>query len=178
MALNAAVEGLPKVALHDHLDGGLRVDTILELADVIGYRDLPADEPAGLESWFYQGRSGSLTRYLDAFRHTVGVMQTPEAIERVAFEAVEDLATDHVVYAEFRFAPFLHTTRGMAPEDVIEAALAGLRRGSDATGMVVGLLPSALRDHTDSEPAARRQAVHYDNQQHVAQNPSCQDPMI
>jgi adenosine deaminase len=154
MTRDAAVTGLPKVALHDHLDGGVRVGTVLELADELGYRDLPAFDADGLAAWFFQGRSGSLTRYLAAFEHTVAVMQTPGSLERVALEAVHDLAADGVVYAELRFGPRLHTRRGLALEDVIEATLSGLERGRAETGMVVGLIPSALRDQPDSESVA------------------------
>lgn len=145
---------LPKAVLHEHLDGGLRVGTILELADAHGYRGLPAADEAGLADWFDQGRSGSLERYLEAFVHTVGVMQTAEAIERVAFEAVEDLAADGCVYAEIRFAPSLCTRQGLTLEDVIEAALNGFRRGEQATGMVTRYIADAMRHETDSEKIA------------------------
>src|SRR3972149_3979640 len=104
---------LPKVVLHDHLDGGLRPETVLALAADAGYAGLPADTTAGLQSWFHQAGATSLEAYLAAFEHTFGVMQTPEAMRRVASEAVADLAADGVVYAETRFAPSLHTTGGM-----------------------------------------------------------------
>lgn len=146
---------LPKVVLHEHLDGGLRAATILELAEQAGYRDLPATDPEALANWFDQGQSGSLERYLEAFSHTVAVMQTPEAIERVAFEAVEDLAADGVVYAEIRFAPSLLLDGGLDRHAVIEAALQGLRRGEQATGITARLIVDALRHLTDSELAAR-----------------------
>ncbi|MCH7584155.1 MAG: adenosine deaminase, partial [Acidobacteria bacterium] len=93
---------LPKVLLHDHLDGGLRPQTILELAETDGYTGLPSDNLEELTDWFFQGQSASLERYLEAFAHTVGVMQTADAIERVAYEATEDLAAQGVVYAEIR----------------------------------------------------------------------------
>ena len=108
-----SLRSLPKAELHNHLDGGLRVETVIELADAIGYRDLPTSDPAALTEWFDQGDSGSLEGYLASFDHTIAVMQTPEAIERVAFEAGEDLATDGVIYAEIRFAPVLNTARGL-----------------------------------------------------------------
>ena len=149
---------LPKAVLHDHLDGGLRVATILELADETGYAELPYDDPAELAGWFHQGDSGSLERYLAAFTHTVGVMQTPAAIERVAYEAVVDLAADGTVYAELRYGPALHTQRGLALEAIIEAALAGIQRGAADTGVVVGLIASALRNAADSERVARAAA--------------------
>lgn len=141
---------LPKVLLHDHLDGGLRAETILELAEDTGYADLPAGEPGALADWFDQGKSGSLERYLQSFRHTVGVMQTAPAIERVAYEAVLDLASDGVVYAELRFAPSLLTAGGLSIRRVAEAALSGLQQGEKQTGMVTGLILDAMRDRDDS----------------------------
>ncbi len=146
---------LPKAVLHDHLDGGLRPETVLELADAAGYRELPTTDPTELARWFHQGESGSLERYLEAYRHTVAVMQTPEALERVSHEAVVDLAADGAVYAELRFGPSLHTTGGMDREDAVEAVLAGLARGSEATGCSTGLIVTALRDEADSEAVAR-----------------------
>jgi adenosine deaminase len=158
MTQNVTIAALPKVVLHDHLDGGVRIDTILELADADGYDALPSTDPAALASWFDQRGSGSLEQYLEAFSHTVGVMQTADAIERVSYEAVIDLHADTVVYAELRFGPALHTRKGLDLESVIEAALSGLDRAGRETGMVTGLLPSALRDHNDSEQVARAAA--------------------
>src|SRR5690606_6502524 len=104
----------PKALLHDHLDGGLRPQTILELADVIGH-PLPASDEQELGAWFRQAAtSGSLERYLETFSHTVAVMQTADALHRVARECALDLAADGVVYAEVRFAPELHVRRGLA----------------------------------------------------------------
>src|SRR3954465_4669233 len=117
----ASLVRAPKVLLHDHLDGGLRPRTVLELADQFGYRDLPAADPESLGVWFRQAAdSGSLVRYLETFAHTVGVMQQPEAIHRVARECALDLAADGVVYAEVRFAPELSTSDLFALEDVAE----------------------------------------------------------
>lgn len=144
---------LPKAVLHDHLDGGLRPGTVLELADAIGYDQLPATSADALGDWFYQGEAQSLEAYLAAFSHTVAVMQTPDAVERVAFEAIEDLAADGAVYAEIRFGPSL--LDAMAREQAIEAALAGLERGSTATGCVSGLIVTALRHDDDSEQVAK-----------------------
>ncbi len=149
------LQRLPKALLHDHLDGGLRVETVLELADDIGYPDLPAAEPAALAAWFDQGESGSLAGYLEAFRHTVAVMQTEAALERVAYEAAVDLAADGVVYAEVRFAPTLHLDRGLTPEDVVAAVEAGLARARHETGIVTATLLCALRHLADSEQVAR-----------------------
>jgi adenosine deaminase len=158
MNQNVSIAALPKAVLHDHLDGGLRVSTVLELADRVGYRALPTTDPDGLAQWFNQGDSGSLERYLEAFTHTAGVMQTADALERVAFEAVEDLAEDGVVYAEVRFGPALHTAGDLQLEGVVEAVLAGLDRGRRATGLRVGLIPSALRNAPNSELVARATA--------------------
>jgi adenosine deaminase len=142
---------VPKVLLHDHLDGGLRPQTILELADEAGYRDLPAGDAHSLAAWFRQAAdSGSLVRYLETFAHTVGVMQRPEAIHRVARECALDLAADGVVYAEVRFAPELSTAQGLAIEDVVEAMVDGFEVGSrEAAGagtpIRVGTLLCAMR---------------------------------
>src|SRR5437588_3249742 len=120
----------PKALLHDHLDGGLRPATILELADAIGHR-LPADDAVALRDWFESAAdSGSLERYLETFAHTVAVMQTAEALRRVAYECALDLATDGVVYTEVRFAPEQHLERGLTLDEVVEAVLAGLRDGA------------------------------------------------
>lgn len=146
---------LPKAELHNHLDGGLRVETVLEFADAIGYTQLPATEPAALADWFDQGDSGSLESYLASFDHTIAVMQTAEAIERVAFEAGEDLAADGVIYAELRFAPLLNTAGGLRREEVIEAALAGLSRAMSTHDIVLGLIVDAMRNLPDSLPDAK-----------------------
>jgi adenosine deaminase len=140
----------PKALLHDHLDGGLRPATIIDLAGPIGHR-LPADEPEALRRWFEgAANSGSLERYLETFAHTVAVMQTAEALRRVAYECAVDLATDGVVYAEVRFAPEQHLDRGLTLDDVVEAVLAGFREGcADAaaagTPIRVATLLTAMR---------------------------------
>jgi adenosine deaminase len=127
----------PKVLLHDHLDGGLRPSTVLELADEIGWT-LPASDPASLQRWFTRGaESRDILQYLATFEHTVAVMQTADAIERVAAEAVHDLAADGVVYAEVRFAPELHQARGLSLDAVTDAVTAGYRRG-EAEALVGG----------------------------------------
>lgn len=145
---------LPKALLHDHLDGGLRPDTILDLADDIGYEGLPAEHVEDLRAWFDQSGSGSLPRYLEAFEHTVSVMQTREALERVTVEALEDLAIDGVIYAELRFAPSLHTRRGLTRAEVVEAICAGLARGRQTTGIVAGVIVDAMRQSNDSDEVA------------------------
>lgn len=120
----------PKVLLHDHLDGGLRPATIVELAEETGYDGLPTRDVAELSEWFRQAAgSGSLIHYLGTFSHTVAVMQSRESLHRVARECALDLAADGVIYAEVRFAPELHITRGLRLPDVVEAVLAGLAQG-------------------------------------------------
>ena len=145
----------PKALLHDHLDGGLRVETVLELAEEAGYDGLPATDPAELADAFHQGESGSLEAYLQAFTHTVAVMQTAAALERVAYEAVVDLAADGVRYAELRFAPSLHTAGGLEPTEVVAAVAAGVRAGEAATGCVARLIVAAMREMHDSEDVAK-----------------------
>ena len=152
--LNAdSIRRAPKVLLHDHLDGGLRPRTVLELADAVGYRGLPADDAEALARWFREAAdSGSLETYLETFAHTVGVMQTPEAIHRVARECALDLAADGVVYAEVRFAPELSTARGLPIEGVVEAMVDGFsvggREATEAgTPIRVGALLCAMRQN-------------------------------
>jgi adenosine deaminase len=141
----------PKALLHDHLDGGVRPATVVEIAEAIGYDRLPTRDPQELAAWFVQAAdSGSLERYLETFQHTVGVMQTADALHRVAAECAEDLAADGVVYAEVRFAPELHTDRGLTLHQVVEAVLAGFAEGSrraSAGGrqIRVGTLLTAIR---------------------------------
>ena len=135
-----AARQVPKVLLHDHLDGGLRPATVLELADAIGWQ-LPADDAAALQSWFTAGaEAGDIMAYLATFEHTLAVMQTPEGIERVAAEAVVDLATDGVVYAEVRFAPELHQANGLALEAVVSAVTDGFRRGESEVAAAGGAI--------------------------------------
>lgn len=141
---------LPSVLLHDHLDGGLRPSTVVELAREVGYRRLPHEDPSELAIWFDQSDSGSLEGYLAAFEHTIAVMQTAEALEWVAYEAGLDLADDGVVYAESRFCPALHTQRGLEPVEVIGAVARGLARAQAETGLRWGIIIDALRqlDHS------------------------------
>ncbi len=146
----------PKVLLHDHLDGGLRPATVIELAKDQGYTGLPTADPAELARWFHaSAASGSLALYLRGFAHTIGVMQTAEAIERVAFESAEDLARDGVVYAESRYAPVFSTTRGLSPQLVVEAVARGFARAEAALGIAVRQIVCAMRDRADSLETAR-----------------------
>ncbi|SHG49930.1 adenosine deaminase [Streptoalloteichus hindustanus] len=124
------IRSAPKVLLHDHLDGGLRPGTVVDLAREVGYTGLPTTDAAELGAWFAAAAdSGSLVRYLETFAHTVGVMQTREALVRVAAEAAEDLAADGVVYAEVRYAPELFVERGMGLDEIVEAVQEGFREG-------------------------------------------------
>src|ERR687883_811928 len=141
----------PKVLLHDHLDGGLRPGTIVELARETGYSHLPETDPDKLGVWFREAAdSGSLERYLETFSHTVGVMQTREALVRVARECAEDLAADGVVYAEVRYAPEQHLEQGLTLEEVVEAVNEGFREGErrareNGHRIRVGALLTAMR---------------------------------
>jgi adenosine deaminase len=158
-----AIREAPKVLLHDHLDGGLRPRTVIELARETGYRELPTDDPDELGRWFTRGADRkSLELYLEGFRHTVAVMQTRDAIERVAAECAEDLAADGVVYAEVRMAPELLTDGGMSLDEVTEAMLAGLRRGCDGRPITIGLIITAMRQAARSVEIAELAVRHRD----------------
>ena len=140
------IRAVPKVLLHDHLDGGLRPATIVELARDIGYDDLPSTDPEVLAaSMTGAARRGHLELYLEPFKHTVAVMQTPGALTRVAAECAQDLAADGIVYAEVRFAPELHLAGGLSLDEVVEAVLAGFRLGSAGSGIAVRALLTAMR---------------------------------
>ncbi|MDP9846609.1 adenosine deaminase [Streptosporangium lutulentum] len=151
----------PKVLLHDHLDGGLRPETIIDLARETGYDKLPATDAESLRAWFSEAsNSGSLEFYLETFEHTVGVMQTRENLIRVAAECAQDLADDGVVYAEVRYAPEQHTSMGLSLEEVIEAVQEGFRAGSEGRGIRVGTLLTAMRHQARSMEIAEL-AVRY-----------------
>jgi adenosine deaminase len=140
------IRGVPKVLLHDHLDGGLRPQTVIDLAKDTNYAGLPTHDAAELTEIFTAGASrGHLNLYLDAFRHTVGVMQTPDALRRVAREAAEDLAADGVAYAEVRFAPELHTEQGLSLDEVVQSVLDGFADGSKNRDITVYALLTAMR---------------------------------
>ncbi|GFJ91250.1 adenosine deaminase [Phytohabitans rumicis] len=155
----------PKALLHDHLDGGLRPATIVELAAEVGH-ELPHSDPDELGRWFVAAAdSGSLERYLETFAHTVAVMQTEPALRRVAAECALDLAADGVVYAEVRFAPEQHLSRGLTLEQVVEAVLEGFAEGAElaaGTGRPVriGTLLTAMRHAARSQEIAEL-AVRY-----------------
>ncbi|GAA1119405.1 adenosine deaminase [Arthrobacter flavus] len=151
--LSFDLRSLPKVSLHDHLDGGLRPSTIIELAEAVGHQ-LPSTDAVALGEWFRESaNSGSLVRYLETFDHTIAVMQTREGLIRVAREFVEDLADDGVVYGEVRWAPEQHTAQGLSLDEAVEAVQQGLDEGVDAIvaggrAIQVGQLITAMR-HAD-----------------------------
>jgi adenosine deaminase len=159
----------PKVLLHDHLDGGLRPATVVELAAETGYDALPSTDVPTLGRWFVEAASsGSLEDYLETFAHTVGVMQTADALRRVAAECAEDLAADGVVYAEVRYAPELHVTGGLDLEQVVQAVNEGFREGerrSAAAGnpIRVGALLTAMRHAARSMEIAELAVRHRDD---------------
>ncbi len=150
----------PKVLLHDHLDGGLRPATLVELAAEVGYGGLPSTDAVELAARMREvAESRSLVRFLEAFKHTVAVVQTASALTRVARECAQDLAADGVVYAEVRFAPELHTTAGLALGEVVDAVLAGFSAGAAAAAaggqpIVVRCLLTAMRTAARSSEIA------------------------
>jgi adenosine deaminase len=155
----------PKVLLHDHLDGGLRPATIVELAAEIGH-PLPAADAETLRRWFVESAdSGSLERYLETFDHTVAVMQRADHITRVARECVEDLAADGVVYAEVRYAPEQHLDGGLTLEEVVRAVQEGFDQGMQEAGdrIVIRQLLTAMRHAARSREIAELAVLHRDD---------------
>jgi adenosine deaminase len=162
------VRRAPKVLLHDHLDGGLRAPTIVELAQEAGYRELPTSDASELAAWFVQGAGTSLADYLEAFRHTVALLQSPDALERVAAECAEDLARDGVVYAEIRYAPELSTAGGLALDEVVDCLLTGFAEGSrraaaEGREIEVRMLVTAMRQAARSAEIAEVALRHRDD---------------
>ncbi|MBT1193907.1 adenosine deaminase [Rhodococcoides kroppenstedtii] len=159
----------PKALLHDHLDGGLRPSTVVELAADCGYDGLPAADADSLGRWFRDAAgSGSLELYLETFAHTVAVMQTAEGLQRVARECAEDLAADGVVYAEVRYAPEQHLEKGLTLDEVVQHTLEGFRQGESAARAAgkqirVGCLLTAMRHAARSREIAEL-AVRYRDQ--------------
>ena len=150
-----AIRRAPKALLHDHLDGGLRPSTVVELAAEHGYRGLPTTDVDDLATWFHRGaKRNDLVLYLETFAHTVGVMQQRSAIERVAYECARDLADDGVVYAEVRFAPELHTEAGLTLDEVVDDVLGGFRRGAAGTDLTIYAILSAMRTAARSSEIA------------------------
>jgi adenosine deaminase len=165
------IKRLPKAVLHDHLDGGLRPETVIELAEQIGYQKLPTTDPVELATWFEEScNSGSLERYLETFDHTIAVMQSREAIIRVAREAALDLARDGVVYAEVRGAPELFTSEELSLDQVIEATTEGFALGvadAKAEGLTIRVeqILCALRQNAFATEVAHKVVEYRD--QHV-----------
>ena len=154
------IKRLPKALLHDHLDGGLRPETIIEIAQKIGYKKLPTQDPKKLAEWFEEScNSHSLVRYLETFSHTIAVMQTQEAIIQVARECAIDLARDGVVYAEVRGAPELFTEQGLSIDQVVEATIEGYKQGvaeaaKEGNKIRVESLLCGMRQNNRSQEAA------------------------
>ena len=146
MFLQELVPHIPKVELHDHLAGGMRMETIMDIADSKGMQ-LPGNDPGALFEWFQKrSKGGSLPLYLEAFRITSAVLQDGMSLERVAYEAMIDFAQAQVVYAEVRFSPVHHTAGGLSQSEVVESVLSGLRKGSYETGVYFGLILCGIRD--------------------------------
>jgi adenosine deaminase len=157
------IVALPKALLHDHLDGGLRPRTVIELAQEYGYKNLPTTDEHDLGMWFNEGaKRNDLVLYLETFDHTFGVMQHKDAIERVSHECAQDLAADGVVYAEVRMAPELCTAAGLTLDEAVEAMLAGFRSGSNGTDLTIYLICSAMRTAARSLEIAEVAVRHRD----------------
>jgi len=151
----AVIARAPKALLHDHLDGGLRPATVIELASEYGYGSLPTTDVAELSQWFNRGaKRNDLVLYLETFAHTVAVMQHADALERVARECAEDLAADGVVYAEVRFAPELNREAGLTLDEVVAAVARGLEAGSAGTPLTVRTILCAMRTAAHSREIA------------------------
>jgi len=146
-----AIGRAPKVLLHDHLDGGVRPATVIELAQEYGYHHLPTTDLEDLSTWFHRGaKRNDLVLYLETFAHTVGVMQERDAITRVAAECAEDLDDDGVAYAEVRFAPELHVEAGLTLDQVVAAVMEGFRAGSAGRNLTIYGILSAMRTQARS----------------------------
>ncbi len=146
--MNAAAVGGPIVVLHDHLDGGVRPQTVLDLASAYDVA-VPARDVQELAEWFTITPGMPFVEAFSRFDLVGAVLQTPAALVRVAREAVEDLAADGVVHAELRFAPMLHTLQGMTPAQAIEAVDAGLREAAATTGLDARIIVCAMRDQPE-----------------------------
>lgn len=158
------IKTIPKVLLHDHLDGGLRPQTIIDLATELKYKKLPTKDPGELGKWFHRGANkGNLVEYLQGFEHTCAVMQTKDGLEQVAYEMMEDMKNDGVVYVETRFAPVYHRTMGLYYEDSVNAVLSGLEKGKRDFGVGYGLILCGMRNMKDTLDIAEL-AVNFRNE--------------
>jgi adenosine deaminase len=158
------IKSVPKVLLHDHLDGGLRAGTVIELAKSVKYNKLPTKDPGELAALFHSGANkGNLVEYLQGFEHTTAVMQTKDGLERVAYEMMEDMKNDGVCYVETRFAPVFHTAKGLYNEDVVNAVLNGLEKGKKDFGVGFGLILCGMRNMKNTLEIAEL-AVNFRNQ--------------
>ncbi len=164
MTTEQIIKSVPKVLLHDHLDGGLRAQTVIDLAKDIKYNKLPTKDAGELGTWFQQGANkGNLAEYLQGFEHTCAVMQTKESLERAAYEMMEDMKNDGVCYVESRFAPVFHTSKGLYNEDVVNAVLEGLEKGKRDFGVGYGLILCGMRNMKNTLEIAEL-AVNFRNQ--------------
>ena len=164
MTTEQIIRAVPKILLHDHLDGGLRPQTIIELAKDVKYNKLPTKDPEELANRFHRGANkGNLVDYLQGFEHTCAVMQTREALERTAYEMMEDMKKDGVAYVESRFAPVFHTSKGLYNEDVVAAVLNGLEKGKKDFGVGYGLILCGMRNMKNTLEIAEL-AVNFRNQ--------------
>jgi len=158
------IKSVPKVLLHDHLDGGLRPQTIIELAAEMKYSKLPTKDAGELAQWFHRGANkGNLVEFLQGFEHTTAVMQTKENLERAAYEMMEDMKADNVCYVETRFAPVFHTSKGLYHEDIVKAVLSGLEKGKNDFGVGYGLILCGMRNMKNTLEIAEL-AVNFKNQ--------------
>ena len=144
------IKTVPKAVLHDHLDGGLRVDTLIELAKEQNYQNLPSTNHDELKKWIQPKPDKSLAINLEAWEHTIGVMQDKDSIYRVTMEALEDLSNDGVVYAELRFAPLVHTFKGLKSGEVINSVINGVKDGMQKYNIVAGIILCAMRQEQNS----------------------------
>ncbi len=164
MTTEQIIKYVPKVLLHDHLDGGVRPSTIVELAKDLKYNKLPTKDPEELRNWFFRGANkGNLVEYLQGFEHTCAVMQTREGLKRIAYEMMEDMKEDGVCYVETRFAPVFHSAKGLYNEDIVSAVLEGLEKGKEDFGVGYGLILCGMRNMKNTLEIAEL-AVNFRNQ--------------
>ena len=146
MVTQELVQRLPKIELHCHLDGSLRLESLIDIAQTKNI-NLPSTEIETLHKLLtFSNKRGSLEDYLKAFEVTLSVMQTPEDLERIAFELIEDVAKENVKYIEVRYSPILHTEQGMTPSESIDAVKAGLEKGKKEFGVSSGIIICGIRN--------------------------------